>query len=626
MALFYEFGEFRLDAEKNRLLRGSEIVALTPRAVETLRVLIERRGVTVERDALMNAVWRDVAVEDSNLTVTISMIRKAFGEEANGRRFIETIPRLGYKFVADVRVVGEDAPAPVVETQALPADPPPVVPTRRGWTTNATLAAAVLAVALALTYARPGSTPAPAPAGHVRSIAVLPLKSLSETLDDKALRLGFADALITSLAGVSGVRVLSAHADHGGVDAQKALPDIGKDLGVDAVLDGTLQRANGQLRVTLRLIRTSDGAQLWSDSFDAADSEVFRLQDAMASQTAEALKQNLTAEDRRRLGKRYTENREAYQAYLLGRLFFDRRQDADYEEAIVEFERAITLDPKYALAFAGLADVYALQANVRTGPTRDALYEKSRTMATRALELDEGLAEAHTSLGWVKRVHDWDWPGSEAEFKRALELNPAYVNAHQWYALLLTTLGRSDEALREIEKARELELSPAVLQNYFQVRLYRRESEQLRGLAEQIARVADSQIVVNRARATAYSRVGDYARVIELGDAHRAMNDGKVASTILAGQLAIAYSRSQQESRAREMFDDLERKAATDSEAAYRLAVAYAELGRKDEAIALLQKCLEAHDDRMVWIKVEPHFDSLRDDKRFRALLSRMNL
>jgi DNA-binding winged helix-turn-helix (wHTH) protein/TolB-like protein/tetratricopeptide (TPR) repeat protein len=624
---FYEFGEFRLDAEKHRLLRGDEIVALTPRAVETLRVLIERPGVLVERAALLNAVWHDVAVEDGNLSVTIFMIRKALGEDTNGRKFIETVPRLGYKFVAEVRVVVESVPSRVVAAQSVDADSPLVPASRNRLTAGIAAAAAVIVAVVAIAYARSWKAPARAGNGDVKSIAVLPFKALGDTSDDTALSLGFADALMTSLGGVRDVRVFSTPAMNRDSNVRQTPSDIGKDLGVDAVLDGTLQRANGLLRVTLRLIRTSDGSQIWSHSFDEAGNEVFKLQDAMASQTAESLKWNLTAEERRRMGKRYTDNREAYQAYLLGRLFFDRRQPEGYEKAIVEFERAIALDPKYALAFTGMADVYALQANIRTGEERDALYEKSRTTATKALELDEGLAEAHTSLGWVKRVHDWDWAGSETEFKRALALNPNNVNAHQWYALLLTTIGRTDEALREIERARELEpLSGVVLLNYFSVRQYRRESAQLPALAEQIARLVNSQAVSTRVRAIAYGRAGNHAKVIEIGDAHRSRNEGKIIADSLATQLALAYSRTRQESKVREMLDYLRGRARTESRAGYLLATVYAELGRKDEAIALLQQCLAAHDDRMVSIKVEPYFDSLRDDARFQALLSRMNL
>jgi tetratricopeptide (TPR) repeat protein len=384
-----------------------------------------------------------------------------------------------------------------------------------------------------------------------------------------------------------------------------------------------MQKANGKLRVTLRMLLTRDGKQIWSASFDENESEIFHLQDAMATQAAKALAFNLQPQD----AKRHTENRDAYQAYLRGRFFFDRRTPNDYKKAVAEFARAIALDPNYALPYTGLADIYAMQANDENGEEREALYEKSRTTATRALELDEGLAEAHTSLGWVKRLHDWDWTGSEREFKRALELNPNDVNAHQWYALLLATLGRLDEALSEIEQARDLApLSKIVLRNYSSIRQFRREFERLPALAEQIVSLDDSQPANAIALSIAYTRTGNYAKTIEIGEAYQASLGGIIGSSYIASIRAVAYARMGQDARSREMLEYLEKRARDDSEKEYRLAMANAELGRAEQAIKHLQKCFSVHDDRLVWLPVEPCFDSLRSDARFQELLRKMKL
>ena len=340
--LFYEFGEFRLDAEKHRLLREGEIVAVTPKAVETLTLLIQQRGRLVERDDLMNSVWRDANVEPGNLDVTISKLRRALGENSNGQKYIETVPRLGYKFVADVREVVEEVPALVVEKQTsgrivideeitldgksiagrlLPAS-------SRRLAGMAAVAATVILTAGVLAYFQPWKrNAANSGAANIKSIAVLPLKSFGEGSDDKPLRLGFADALITSLGKINEVRVVSINSVSRYADLQKEPRDIGQDLGVDGVFDGTLQRANGKLRVTLRLIRTSDGQQMWTGSFDESESEIFRLQDAMAAQTAQALALNLRPKDQ----KRHTQSQDAYQAYLRGRFFFDKRTTENYE-------------------------------------------------------------------------------------------------------------------------------------------------------------------------------------------------------------------------------------------------------------------------------------------------------
>lgn len=637
--LFYEFGEFRLDTEKHRLLRQGEIVALTPKAIHALTVLIQQRGNLVERDRLINSVWRDATVEPGNLDVTISRLRKALGQNDNGRKFIETVPRLGYKFVADVREVTEEVPALIIEKRTsgrivineqvslarLPvgAALARLLSPKRRMVMVATAAVAMVLVfgALVVSWNRKPTVPG----ARVQSVAIMPLKSLSQNVSDEALSLGMADALMTSLGRINGVRVLSAGAVRRGADVQAEPVEIGRQLNVDSVLDGTLQRANGKLRVTLRLIRVSDGTQLWSGSFDEAEAEVFKLQDTMASQTAQSLKWNLSPDEQ--ISKRYTQNREAYETYLRGRFFFDKRTSENYEKALSEFEKAIRLDPTYALAYAGSADVNALQANVSNGDTRHALYEKSRASAIKALELDERLAEGHTSLGWIKRVHDWNWTESEHYFKRALELNPNNVNARQWYAFLLTTVGRTDEAMIHIEKARELApLSGIVLSNYFVVRQHRRDNWALPALAAQIATLDPSWETHYRLSCLAHLRTGNYQNLIELGESFQASRENEPLPIYLAALLAIAYHKTGRPEKAAGLIAYLAENAKTKSFAAYQLATVYAEIGRKNEAITFLQAAFNAHDDRMVWLKVEPSFDTLRDDQRFKELMSKMNL
>jgi DNA-binding winged helix-turn-helix (wHTH) protein/TolB-like protein/Flp pilus assembly protein TadD len=637
--LFYDFAEFRLDPEKHRLLRNGEIVAVTPKAVETLTVLVRNRHRLVERDELLNSIWPDVAVEDGNLTVTVSMLRKALGESSDGRKFIETVPRFGYKFVADVREVAEEVPALIVEKQTsgrivideqvnlgrLPigAGLARLFSSRLRFVTVSSAAVAMVLVfgAFVVSWNRKPEVPG----AKIQSVAIVPLKSLSHNVADDALSLGLADALMTSLGRIAGVRVLSANAVSRRADIQAEPVEIGRQLNVDSVLDGTLQRANGKLRVTLRLIRTSDGAQLWSGSFDQAETEVFQLQDAMATQTAQSLKWSLTGEEQ--VSRRYTQNREAYEAYLRGRFFFDKRTSENYQQALSEFEKAIALDPNYALAYAGLSDVYALQANVSNGATRYGLYEKSRATALKALALDDRLAEAHTSLGWIKRVHDWNWTASEQEFKRALELNPNDVNARQWYGMLLATVGRTEEALSQIEKARELApLSVIVLSNYFVVRQHRRDHRELPALAAQIARLDPSWETHHRLSLLAQLRNGNYQNVIEMGEAFQARREKEPPPIYLAALLAIAYNKTGQTAKAAQLIEYLAERAKTASFAAYQLATVYAEIGRKDEALTFLQASFDSHDDRMVWLKVEPSFDTLRGDERFNQLMRKMNL
>jgi DNA-binding winged helix-turn-helix (wHTH) protein/TolB-like protein/tetratricopeptide (TPR) repeat protein len=650
---FYEFGPFVMDEGRRRLLRGGENVPLTKKEFETLLVLVRGSSRVIEKDELMAAVWPNTHVEEGNLAVHVSKLRGKLGKREDGEPYIETETGRGYRFTACVHEVGECdlvvrkrtlshsvieeeliLDEPRQEESSVIAVPPSVVKyvsrlasRRPGLALTAVAVFLALAVA-SIAYFRNWKTSATSgDPSSIRSIAILPMKSVAQATDDRALSLGLADALFTSLGHVHGVRVLSPGASIRNADLQKEPADIGKDLGVDSVLEGTLQRANGKLRVTLRLVRTSDGEQLWSNSFDASETEIFKLQDAMASQTAQSLKWKLTDEQQRQIAKRYSENGEAYQAYLRGRLFFDKRKPESYDKAIAEFQWAIGLDPKYALAYSGLADVYALQANITGGTQRDVLYEKARTTAMKALELDDALAEAHTSLGWVRRIHDWDWDGAEREFKRAIELNPNYANARQWYSFLLITLGRADESLEQMQSARAIDpLSRPILLNFLAVRIFRREYNETLPIVQQIVNLEEDKADDSRILSIEYLLRGDYAKVIEIGNEVYSKDGRKLISEYMTANLAVAYARTGQQAKANELLAYLESRAKTDSETAYRLALACSDLGRKEEAIRLLEGCLQAHDDRMVWLKVEPRLDPLRSDERFQALLRKMNL
>ena len=561
-----EFGKFRLDTQKKTLWHDGISVPMPLKELELLCVLIENRGELVTKEELLNKVWEDSFVEESNLSRHIYLLRQTFKEFGENEDLIQNIARRGYRFTGDVceAINGEvilekyTVTRTQIEIQEnkdrknkLRSDV--FLSTR--YRLAASLAGLLLVFVGIIAFWNYRNSGVGTSASEIKSIAVLPLKALSENPDDKALSLGFADALVTSLGTVNEVHVVSANAVNRHADMQKEPVEIGKDLGVDSVLDGTLQRANGKLRVTLRLIRMSDGMQIWSSSFDESESEIFKLQDTMAAETAQSLKWNLSAEDRRNIAKRYTENRDAYQAYLRGRFFFDKRNSENYEKAINEFERAVSLDPGYALAYTGLADVYALQAINNSGEARDALYEKARAKASKALQLDETLAEAHTSMGWIHRIHDWNWESSEKQFKRAIELNPNYANAHQWYALLLTTLGRSEEAHAEIAKAVALEpYSTVIFQNYFAVRLYSREYDLLPGIVQRAATLEPDANNIAKNLSMVYFRQGEYSKVIEIGEDYLAKTGNKNGDNSIITILAAAYVRTGQETKARRRY------------------------------------------------------------------------
>ncbi|HYJ87475.1 MAG TPA: tetratricopeptide repeat protein [Pyrinomonadaceae bacterium] len=634
----YEFGPFRLDPDKPCLWRDGELVSLTPKAVETLLVLVQQSGKLVEREQLMNAIWPDTFVEDGNLNFNVSVLRKALGTDAAGEQYIQTVPRHGYRFNANVREVAEEVPALIVEKNtrarmveepALPVASemeatasPSVLPEIRKHTGRYVAAAAALIAIGALSWFfllrkavpdQPISTAAPA----IQSIAVLPLKPLRNDDSDKTLALGLTDTLITRLGSLRSIVVRPV--SNAGQDPDSL--EIGRRLRVDAVLEATLQRTDERLRINTRLLRVGDGALIWSASFDENETDLFKLQNALAVQITESLGASLNAKEMELLTRRDTHNRGAFDAYWRGRFFLEKRNP---EKAIAEFQQAINLDPNYALAFTGLADAYVWQASF-TNEADDELYRKAKTATDKALALDPNLADAHSSLGRIKHWYDWDWAGAEQSFRRAIELNPNSVNARQFYSRLLTTLGRYDEALNEMYKAQELDPRSADLGVPLSGTLEKRGEfdEAIRVLQSTLEMDKDSKFA-RRGIANAYLLKGDYPKVIELGN--QEFSNPRAVDFAWASMLATAYHKTGQTGKATEMRNLLKKLAEKDPKSLYFLAYHDAEMGRTDEALAALWKCIELREERVVTTKEEPRFAAIKDDPRFQEILKRINL
>jgi len=649
-ANLYEFGSFTLQPSEHLLLRDGRPVTLSPKAFDILLLLVQNAGGLVSKDDLAKKVWPSGFSEEANLTANIAALRKALGHRPDGQEYIETVPRLGYRFaaLANQAITGSgldpNAPAALPTAGAAQANPNRAhVPPRRDFpaaTSNVagsltrrkpsrkvTLAVVVLVALLAVglwLQSKRHAAPTRVSAG-TRSIAVLPFQSLSSSPDQEYLGLGLPDALITQLGGLrqivvrptGSIRQYSAN----GIDPLAA----GRELKVDSVLVGSVQRAEDRIRVTVRLLRVAGGAQLWADTFDEKFTDLFAVEDSISQQVTKALALQLSGQEQQRLAKRYTQNSDAHQLYLKGRYFWGKRTPAGVDESIRYFQQAIADDPQYALAYAGLADSYLLQGSSGYSELRpQEAMQKARAAAERALALDDTLAEAHTSLGYVKLIFAWDWQGAEQEFHRALELNPSDTTALHWYSHYLTAMGRHEESVAASKRALainpvDLPLNEHLAWVYLMAHQYDQAVDQCRKTLE----MDSSFALAHRRLGEAYEYQGKYPEAIaEFQKALELSGGAVVYKALLAQAYALSGRREDAERRLRELMQ-LSRERYISSTL---IAAIYLDLGERDQAFRWLDKAYEERSDLLTYAKVDPTFDALHSDPRWARLLERLKL
>ncbi len=620
----YEFDSFRLDPFKRVLLRSGTVVQLMPKAFDTLLVLVQNSGRVLDKEELMKAVWPNAIVEETNLAHNVSALRKALGEKVGDHRFIATISGQGYTFISTVRVVAYDEGSPAgTGTKALQAILAAlgVRGRRLGKVTAVAVGILLLGVAGAVTYYLVIREPDP-PASQraIRSIAVLPFKALGAE-SDEYLGLGMADALITKLGSISEVLVRPTNAVRRYTTPGEDPIIAGQALRVDAVLDGNVQRSGERIRVTVQLVRVEDKAPLWAATFDEKFTDVFLVQDAISGAVARALALRLTGAEQQRLAKRQTDNAEAFQAYSKGRFYWNKRTDDGLRKGIEQFNQAIEQDPRYALAYAGLADCYNLLNNYDILPANDCI-PKARTAALKALEIDEGLAEAHTSLALVLEAYEWDQVGAEREYRRALELNHNYSTAHHWYGLYLAQMGRPDEAMRELTRAQELEptsliISTGVAWGFYFGRQPDRSIQHLQKTLELDGNFWPAHLVL----AWAYEQKNEYKKA---GEEYQRAIDNSKANTLAVAGLGHLHAEAGNRADAMKVLRELNRLSAERYISSYFTAAIYAGLRETDIAIEWLEKAYQEHSYWLISIKVNPWFDRLRSDPRFKDLEQRI--
>ena len=646
---FYVFGPFCLNPSERTLLREGEPVALTPKAFEILTVLVRNSGHLVGKDELMQEIWPDAFVEEANITQHVSMLRKALGEGSDEHGYIETVPRQGYRCVASVRhvldggvvILAQGQPTSRVtagqELEAnIPVQPdgeeqaaPQQSPTATRWSNVVlkwrpgmkALAALVILVALAVVlfyFWIAGRQRQRETTAAMRTIAVLPFKSIGAEGDNEYVELGMADALITRLSNIRGIVVRPTSSVSKYTRSQQDAVTSGRELGVEAVLDGSVQKISDRIRVTVRLIRIKDAAPLWAETFDERWTDILSVQSSIAQKMAGALALQLTGEEQRLLSKRYTDNAEAYQLYLKGRYSSNKWTTESVRKAIAYFNQAIALDPDYALAYAGLADCYyALSVWM---PHREVM-PKMKEMATKAVALDESLAEAHSSMSVALAYHDLDWSGAEKEIRRAVELNPNNAQIHRYYGNLLSTLGRFNEATSEFEKAQELDPTSAVIVMLLACH-FTRNGDPDRAIKDiqKALELEPDNILLLGTMGYAYLYKGEPAKALAVFQ-----KEFSAPNLDLEG-IGRSYASMGERDRALKIIEELKEASRHEYVSSWAVATIYLQLGDRNKAIEYLEKTYEERNTFFLsLLKTDSQFDVLRSDPRFIKLLRQLN-
>jgi len=610
----YEFGPYRLDPATRRLQRDGEPVPLTPKAFELLLALIERRDRAVDKAELMRLVWADSFVEESNLSQTIFVLRKTLGEGVDGARFIETVPRRGYRFSANVRT---EFPKPAfVAEPSAPIEPTNARRSRVAWPVAAAVAGVIVLVSLGVWMRLSGD-----PAVRIDSLVVLPFQNLSGDRQHDALADSLTDAVITSLGQISSLRVISRTSALTYVGTSKTVPQIARELNVAAVVEGTVQRSAGRVQVNLKLIDASSDRTLWAESYQRDLQNALALNNQIARAIATRAAVTLTPREAARLAETTSVNPKVYEAYLKGRYFWNRRGEPEMQQAIHHFEEALGLDPGYAPAYAGLADSYALYGSYGwTLPGGDP-WKRALAAAERALALDELLADGHTSRARIALNYELDWTGAGSGYRRALELNPGYANAHHWYGYYLMLSGQVKEGEAEMRRALELDpLSPIINANIgLTFYVDRRYDEALAHWRNALA-MHKGYALVHSYMAGAYIAKGMYDEALkELGKSTESSAEGTQEMALRAH----IYGRMGRTDEARAL---LSRVLARGDTPGYFIAMGYVGLGEKDVAFRWLDKTVAERWGPFNELNAEPLFDGLRGDDRFSHLLSQIGL
>lgn len=590
---FYAFGPFRVDVAKRLLLRQREPVTLTPKAFEILLALVERRGEVVLSEDLMRSVWPHTVVEEGNLNRNVSTLRKVLGEAPSDHSYVVTVPRRGYRFVADV-IESWEEDASVNRSPALAGV---------GGVVN--------------------DRPAPANDARADSVAVLPFQNLSGDKQQEYFVDGLMEALLTDLAQVRALRVVSRTSAMRYKGTRKSLPEIARELSVDRVVEGSVIRSGDRVRITVQLIDAKTDHHVWANAYEGGLKDVLGLQSALARAVVREIRVALTPREQARLATVQLVSPAAHEAYLKGRYVWNQRTAESLDRSIMYFEQAIAIDPRYALAHAALADAYAVIAADGFRAPGEAARKAARCVQT-ALECDDRIGEAHATLAHLKFFIDWDFAGAEQAFHRALERSPNYATAQHWYALLLMYLRRFDEALQAFRKACDLDpLSPVIRAAQGLCYVFADRYDDALRQARLLIEMEPASGLAHDILGLAYQRLGRAAdaaaelrRYVELS--------GRDSDSLM--RLGCACAATGDTAAANAILEELEARSARQYVTPYDIAALLVALGNHERALARLAVGLEQRDPSLLMLAVDPAVDPLRPDSRFRSLLQRIGL
>jgi TolB-like protein/Tfp pilus assembly protein PilF len=561
----YEFEDFRIEVDKRLLFRQGKPVRLTPKAFDTLLLLVERKGEVISKDDLMRAVWPDTAVEENNLNQNISTLRRVLGENRGENRYIATVPGQGYRFV------------PAVESSGF-----------RQLTTEPV------------------------------TVAVLPFANLSSDPDSEFFADGVTEEIINALAQIRNLRVVARTSAFSFKGKQVDLRTVGTTLNAATLIEGSVRKSGDRVRIVAQLINAADGYHIWSERYDREFQDIFEVQDEIARTIAARLKVTLGPDKPETLVRSETKNLEAYQLYLKGRFHWNKRSADGLQKAIEYFRQAIAKDASYAVAYAGLADAYNLMS-FRNVLAPHAVMPKAKAAATRALELDSNRAEAHVSLAYASFTYDRNWPAAGRHFEQAKALNPAFVMGHSFYPLYLSSRGRAEESISAARRALELDPASAAVSHVLAVQLYLarffdQAVEQCRQTLELDPNYEPAFAVLGQV----FSLTGQYEEAVAQFEKSVAVTQRSSWALALLG---YAHARSRARSHVMEIIAALDTTSKGSFVPALCFALIYAGLEEADQAFAWLARASDERHNRLAYIKVEALWDPLRSDPRFADLL-----